>query len=594
MEKKRPKQLYMKMFRTYTAMVLGIVAALVLYFMSATRGRLLENGREELERVSGEALAYVEQVGQIADYLHRDLYRSPSELEDLLQYFRLGPEEYQQYTLGRYIGSEELVYKGTFYFMNEAFEAYPQLEKIELAGYETQQLTECRPEKIVYPGQDGKARLSQIRNMEYCEPGKLVYVKEVRDQNTMEPAGCMVFTFEAQQTLEEIRSSGTFAEMAVIFGEGRVIFQAPEGTDYPSRLQDRHYFVCSESAGEYQVYGFLDERQAARLPWATFLAILAAGAAAAGIGIFFVDYYAKRFAGRVEAILEAMNQVTTGDFQVRLETGKKEDELDMIAENFNGMCGKLELYIEKSYLEEIERKNAQMQALQSQINPHFLYNTLEAIRMKAICNGDREVGKMLYSMVVLFRSQLKEADVITLGQELDYCKQYLELFEYRYQGCFRSEVECPAGLLPLPIIKFVLQPVMENYFIHGIERERQDNLVQVRGEKKGDTLFLYVKDNGRGMDPEKLEQMNRELRENAKTERQNGQTLRDGGDTQEQAGMKKRNESIGIRNVNRRLKAVYGEKYGIRLEAVQPKGLMVVLMAGAEEGSAAGKDEGAG
>ena len=146
--------------------------------------------------------------------------------------------------------------------------------------------------------------------------------------------------------------------------------------------------------------------------------------------------------------------------------------------------------------------------------------------------------------------------------------------------------------------------------------------MQVRGEKKGDTLFLYVKDNGRGMDPEKLAQMNRELRENAKAERRNGQKLREntkterqngqnpqenakaerqngenprnkpesgkGREPQEQAGTKKRNESIGIHNVNRRLKAVYGEKYGIYLEAVQPKGLMVVLMAKAEED--AGKD----
>ena len=166
MEKKRPRQLYLKMFRTYTAMVLCIVAALVLYFISATRGRLLENGREEAERISGEALAYTEGIRQIADYLHRDLYRSLSELEDLLQYFRLEPEEYQQYALGRYSASEELVYKGTFNFMNEAFEAYPRLEKIELISYETQQLTECRPEKIVYPGKDGKARLSQIRSLD--------------------------------------------------------------------------------------------------------------------------------------------------------------------------------------------------------------------------------------------------------------------------------------------------------------------------------------------------------------------------------------------------------------------------------------------
>ena len=260
-------------------------------------------------------------------------------------------------------------------------------------------------------------------------------------------------------------------------------------------------------------------------------------------------------------ILGAMNRVTTGDFKVRLHTGKKEDELDMIADNFNGMCERLELYIEKSYLAEIERQNAQMQALQSQINPHFLYNTLEAIRMKAICNGDKEVGKMLYSMVVLFRSQLKEADVITLGQELDYCKQYLELFEYRYRGCFCSNVECPVELLPLPVVKFVLQPILENYFIHGIDRDRTDNLVRIYAGREGDTLYLYVEDNGRGMREDELEKKNRELRENAKTQ--------------------KEKESIGIHNVNRRLKAAYGEKYGITLQKAEPKGLRVILAVGA-------------
>ena len=128
------------------------------------------------------------------------------------------------------------------------------------------------------------------------------------------------------------------------------------------------------------------------------------------------------------------------------------------------MCRKLDAYIQKSYLAEIEKKNAQLQALQSQINPHFLYNTLEAIRMKAICNGDRDVGKMLYSMSVLFRSQLKDADWITIGQELDYCKQYLELFEYRYNGIFTYKIDCPVELLGIKVIKFILQPIVENYF----------------------------------------------------------------------------------------------------------------------------------
>lgn len=333
--------------------------------------------------------------------------------------------------------------------------------------------------------------------------------------------------------------------------------------NYELLMGQKQYFSCIDSTGEYQICTFMDVRLAAQLPVARFLLILVAGTIVSAAGILYIHFYVRRLTKRVDMILDAMKQVTTGNFKIRLDIWKKEDELDMIADNFNGMCERLEQYIEKSYLEEIERKNAQMQALQSQINPHFLYNTLEAIRMKAICNGDKEVGKMLYSMVVLFRSQLKEADVITLGQELDYCKQYLELFEYRYSGSFRSKVECPVELLPLPVIKFVLQPIIENYFIHGIERDRTDNLVHIRARRMGDTLYLYVEDNGRGMKAEELETQNRELRGNT--------------------GQKGDREGIGIHNVNRRIKAVYGEEYGISLEVAEPKGLRVILRIRVEE-----------
>ena len=564
MEKKRPKQLYFKMFYTYTVIILCIVAALVIYFISDARKRLLESNQEGIERIHAQALGYVEEIRRAADYIHKDLYRSPSELNDLLEYFRLEPEAYQEYTLERYSSSSELVYKGIFRFVNEAFEANQQLEKIELISYETSQMTECYPEKNVYPGKDGKPRLYQIQNNDFCEEGKLVYLKEIRNPDTMKPMGCILFTFEAGKTFEEIQSTNPYAEMVVIFEDGKVIFSEPDVEDYQFYIRQKQYFSCMESVGEYQICTFMDERLAAKLPAARFFLILAAGAAASAIGVFYLSFYVKRLTGRVDLILEAMNQVTTGDFKVRLNIWEKKDELDMIADNFNGMCEKLELYIEKSYLEEIERKNAQMQALQSQINPHFLYNTLEAIRMKAICNGDKEVGKMLYSMVTLFRSQLKEADVITLGQELDYCKQYLELFEYRYQGSFRSKVECPAELLPLPVIKFVLQPIIENYFIHGIERDRQDNLVHIWAGREETTLYLYVQDNGRGMKEEELIQKNKELNDNVKT--MNG------------------NDSIGIHNVNRRIKAVCGEEYGIFLKMAEPKGLLVILAIRIEEG----------
>ncbi len=218
------------------------------------------------------------------------------------------------------------------------------------------------------------------------------------------------------------------------------------------------------------------------------------------------------------------------------------------------MCINLDEHIKKRYLAEIEQKNAEMAALQSQINPHFLYNTLEAVRMKAICNGDREVGKMLYSMAVTFRAQIKEADVITLAQELHYCKKYMELFEFRYQNQFRSEIECPEEYLQVPVIKFVLQPVVENYFIHGMRMKEQDNFIRISVEKK-DSFQIIVEDNGKGMPNDEIAAKNRELEHDAMVKQ----------------------SSIGIANVNRRLKAVYGDAYGIRIGKGPQGGLRVVL-----------------
>ena len=436
---------------------------------------------------------------------------------------------------------------------------------MELLAYSDMELTECYPQNIFHPGKDGGMRRQQIDQGQYGEEGKITVVREINDPSSMNQVGNIIFTFEGKDAFEELEESVDYGNLAVTLNYDTAVYQSA-GEDLMEVIKDDAYYVLRENAQEYQIYAFLERDKAAGLSLPTLSAILGAGVLAAVIGIVCIGYYVRRLTGRVDLILGAMNQVTTGDLSVRLKYQKRGDELDMISENFNEMCSRLQLYIQKSYLAEIERKNAQMQALQSQINPHFLYNTLEAIRMKAICNGDREVGKMLYSMVTLFRSQLKEADVITLGQELDYCKQYLELFEYRYQGQFQSQVECPVELLGTPIIKFVLQPIIENYFVHGIDRTRQDNRVTIRARRQQDRLELYVQDNGVGMKAEDMEKKNQELRENR----------------EEQTEKK----SIGISNVNRRIKAVYGEEYGISIEAAKPEGLLVKVTIKIEEGKA--------
>lgn len=575
MDERKPKKLYSKLFLTYGLIAFFIIAVLVGYFVVSTRGRILENRQREADKMRREILTFVQERADTADSLHRDLYRSRQELNDLIAYLDSDPEDYQRYKLDYFSGTNSSSYRDIYNFISDAFDTHPEMEKIELLSYSRKELTECYPQEEVYPGKDGTQRILELSEGDsYSGEDQLVFQKEIRNPDTLEPEGLIVFTFPCGEYLREIVEDQNYADYLVTQNYVSTVYSSVE--EQPAewaqvlerdRAGEREtlpsYNILRDSVDEYEIYVFLYLPAASALPMTSFLAIIGVGATALIVGILLIHFYVRRLTVRVDAILNGMDEVTRGNLEVSLQVNRDRDELDMISGNFNVMCQKLKDYIQKSYLAEIEKKNAEIQAWQSQINPHFLYNTLEAIRMKAICNGDREVGKMLYSMSVLFRSQLKEADWITVGQELDYCKQYLELFECRYQGIFRYEIICPVELMGTKVIKFILQPIIENYFIHGIRRQDQDNFLQIEVERLEKELCFLVRDNGLGMEEELLKKKNEVLQKNIYEE--------------------KEKNSIGLSNVNRRVKAVYGEAYGVTITAVKTGGIEVCIKVRIEE-----------
>lgn len=565
-ETKKTSQLYMKLFWIYTSIAIVIVSVLAGYFLTETRRSVVEWKEETADRICKETAQYIEDKALAADDMYMEIYRDKGILDDLLNYFEMEPEEYQKYRLDRYSASAAVQYGGVQEFIEDSFETYGALKKIELLSYEKKKLTTYCSQDIIFPYKDGTERLLEITEG-YEQKEELQFVKEIRNPDNMKVTGCMVITFNCKGCFRGIENHRDYADVLlvkdyrnIICGDGneelfREIMEEEERQDEISIAKHRVFW---ESAADYQVYVIVNNAKAAQIEGYKILAILGVSAAALAMGIFLINLYLRRLNSRVENIVQGMERVTTGDLQVRLYTNENRDELDIIAGRFNKMCEDLQTYIEKSYLAEIEAKNAELEALQSQINPHFLYNTLEAIRMRAICNGDREVGKMLYSMSVLFRSQLKEADWITIGQELDYCKQYLGLFEVRYQGNFKYEIECPVELMASKVIKFILQPILENYFVHGIRRQENDNVIGIHAEEKDGDVYFCVEDNGIGMEPDEITEKNRELRENRE-------------------GRQDKKKAVGISNVNRRIKAVYGEDYGIRLKAGKNGGLEVIV-----------------
>lgn len=566
MEKKGSKQLYNKLLFIYTAVIASVVLALMFSFWNSTRNRYLERNQEYLHRMHEEAVEYINDCRDISTYLHEELYKSNMEMNDLLHYLTDNPEKYQEYRLDTYSQYKLLDYNGIEDFSATAFEAYPTLKRLAFVSYSKGDLTSFNGSQSIYHREDGGVALEQIKNGNLAESGEFSFLKEIRDPLNMQNVGAMIVTFHAKR-FGNILAAYNLPELIVYNESGTLIYDScPDCTveeiENAEELEEKlNAYIQSTNLESYHIICYLKKAKASEIPFLIMIMIAGVALAVFFVSEFLVHYYLKHVSARLNGILDGMTQVMGGDLTVRLVAEKNGDELDVIASHFNEMCEKLDLHIQKSYLAEIEQKNAEMAALQSQINPHFLYNTLEAIRMKAICNGDSEVGKMLYSMAVTFRSQLKEADIITLAQELHYCKKYLELFEYRYPNQFKSSVDCPLEYMQVPIIKFVLQPIIENYFIHGIRMRDNDNFIRIMVEKKEDDYEIIVEDNGRGMSEEDIREKNRQLIEN----------------------VMEKNKSIGISNVNRRVKAVYGNTYGVRMEQVVTGGLRVLLRFKPEE-----------
>jgi two-component system, sensor histidine kinase YesM len=281
--------------------------------------------------------------------------------------------------------------------------------------------------------------------------------------------------------------------------------------------------------------------------WISFLFVLAS--------VLLSYFGTSRFSRRVKTITDAMKRLRKGDLSYRIQENDDGDEISEIATSFNQTCDDLKEYISKAYISDIKQKNAIITALQSQINPHFLYNTLEAIRMKAVAEGNEEVGEMIWILSTLFRNSIKEDTIIRIRDEIKNSKLYLELFKIRYEGRLSVNMEVDENLLDYSIIKHIIQPVIENYIIHGFDARREDNLVTVRCYSEDYVISIEVNDNGKGIRSEDLQIVRKDL---------------------ESFDMNQRS-SIGLRNVNERIKLIYGNDFGMSIASKEGAGTSVTL-----------------
>lgn len=272
------------------------------------------------------------------------------------------------------------------------------MKRVEIVSYAKRDITYCFAGDKVYSGRKDDSRLDAVLNDEIGTEKELSFRKEILSTEERLPLGCLVFVFDTT-SLDHLMKNQKKTELLIRDQDGKAIWsskeypeEAFEEAEKEGRLEDyTGSFVEKEIVGSYQIYTMLNKKLASQINFWTLGAAVGLGLLLVFAGELLVSWYLKRLNHRLVMILDGMEQVMKGNLTQRLLVNEKGDELDMTSDRFNEMCRQLDLYIQKSYLAEIEQKNAEMQALQSQINPHFLYNTLEAIRMKAITNVNRRV-----------------------------------------------------------------------------------------------------------------------------------------------------------------------------------------------------------
>ena len=230
------------------------------------------------------------------------------------------------------------------------------------------------------------------------------------------------------------------------------------------------------------------------------------------------------------------------------------EELSDLTDDVNVMAEQMGNLIEQNRREQENLKKAELRTLQAQVNPHFLYNTLDTIVWAAESGKDEEVVVLTKSLSDFFRSSLSSgADWVTVGQEIRHLNGYLSIQKIRYRDILNYEVDIDPEMENCRILKLLLQPLVENALYHGIKFRRGGGGILVTGRKEQDMLCFTVQDTGVGMTPEKLE----EVRETMKT----GKVLHRDPNELEPGG------GFGLYNVDQRIRLYYGQDKGLEIES---------------------------
>lgn len=558
----RPKKIFNKLLFTSSLTIIATVSVLIVmittYYSEVIIQSEMNMTADSLERAND---YYIEKDKEVTRMI-RELYSDTKLVNDLSYALHNNYEEYFKYRLNRYTDSPDFSPSNFNSFFNSFFNHDNEVVAFTLQS----DASPSMEYQFIYDYSHWNSSIAQglpknptsctLENMQYEDT--FMISRTMNNPGTFTDMGCLIIYYSTEELNHIFRkdTDDTNSIKLLLDENDEILYttnkDVPKGLiqkvseDYDDSIRwdgDTYYVKKLIGKNNYSYIGIIPKSDLNKLT-------VVKGTMWLLIGFFtltaiFITYsFMRNYSARIDHIDGTIREVEKGNLDIRIRNFKQRDELTTISESFNAMLDELNNYIDRFYVANIKQQQAELKALQSQINPHFLFNTLEVIRMAAVIEGSDTASKMIYHLSRLFRYTLESKELVPFHVELEHTNQYLQLMKLHHPNKLHVMIDIPENVENLAIQKLMLQPLIENYIIHGFDKDRNDNLLKIIAVEDDHRLKLQVIDNGRGISDRRLREIMTHL-------------------TDEENIM----QSIGLKNVHQRVRLKYGQDYGLTIQS---------------------------
>lgn len=540
----RMKQFWLHaLLRTYTSVMIIIIASFAILLSYADWDSREKEAQRVAQRVTTRTVSEIEYYHRESTQIAQALVENQARIEGIYKYFSLSMPDYFYWQLER---------KASPYISVSLHENVDDLYVRN--DFVTGVAIAFQDYKEVYVSTKDKRSGEKIRAEDF-KPAGNSFAIPVSDPVSDQDLGVIYISLDPAVLYHAIDNTRGHTPMAVTVTSpfDTEIFHMGETVDKESE----NWLVGLTSHG-YQVQVAVPKNFV--LQGTVTSSALIVGLSLLFIVILYVTLR-KTFSNyqkQVVDLVDSIQAIAQGEEGLRIDTLEKGQELLLIAETTNDMLDRLEKNIHDIYQLELSQKDANMRALQAQINPHFMYNTLEFLRMYAVMQSQDELADIIYEFSSLLRNNISDERETLLKQELEFCRKYSYLCMVRYPKSIAYGFKIDPELENMKIPKFTLQPLVENYFAHGVDHRRTDNVISIKALKQDGFVEILVVDNGRGMSAEKLASIREKLSQRH---------------FEHQASYSDQRQSIGIVNVHERFVLYFGDRYAITIESAEQAGV---------------------